>query len=156
MLRRASVADVKAGRVAGGSSHIVVVMLHYPRFLAADLRDEYVRALAPPAELFEEFKALERATGDHDRAFAEVDYERRFWLAKPGLAELERLAAKARAGIDVVLVCQCTADQKCHADLLLLMARRFHGAETGETTAMAAPGAYAAFRARVDAWAADF
>ena len=38
-------------------AHYVVVMRHYPRFLPRVLVQEYIRDLAPHAELFAEFKA---------------------------------------------------------------------------------------------------
>jgi uncharacterized protein YeaO (DUF488 family) len=150
MLRRASVADLKHGNVSRADGLVVVAMVHYPRFLQKELRDEYVRDLAPDPELFRQFKALDRGLGDHDAAFEQVDYEKRFWLSKDGRAQLSRLAALAKER-DVILICQCQVDQRCHCDLVLLMARRLHGAKIE-----ALPFPYDRFMTRLEAWAAEF
>jgi uncharacterized protein YeaO (DUF488 family) len=121
MLRQASVADLRSGAISRKDGHVVVAMRFYPRGLARELRDEYVRALSPDEVLFREFKAVERATGDHERAFTEVDYERRFRLSPEGRKELSRLAAMSRER-DVYLVCQCVVGQACHRELLLRIA----------------------------------
>jgi uncharacterized protein YeaO (DUF488 family) len=122
MLKQASVADLRSGRVTRRDGHVVIVMRHYPRGLPRELRDEYVRALAPDEVLFREFKARARALGDHERAFADVDYERRFRLGAAGLRELERLSELSRTR-DVYLVCQCRVGDSCHRELLLRLAR---------------------------------
>ncbi len=129
MLYRAPVREVKLGRVSRRYGRVVVVMRHYPRFLPKENVDEYCRSLAPELALFTEFKARERALGDHDRAFAEVNYPARFDLVPAGWVDLERLAHESRQR-SVYLICQCELDQRCHADLLLLAARRRFGAET--------------------------
>jgi uncharacterized protein YeaO (DUF488 family) len=130
MLKQASVADLRSGAVTRRDGHVVIVMRHYPRGVARELRDEYVRALAPDEVLFREFKARQRALGDHDRAFAEVSYEQRFRLHDVGLRELGRLCELSRTR-DVYLVCQCRVGEFCHRELLLLTARARHAAETG-------------------------
>lgn len=102
-------------------------MQFYPRFLSKELIDEYRRDLAPEKELFTEFKAKERATKDHNGAFDDVGYEKRFELTPAGHEELARLTALSRER-DVFLICQCQALQKCHADLLLLIAKTLYDA----------------------------
>lgn len=129
MLYRASVQDVKDERISRRRTHLAVVMQYYPRFLAKDRIDEYVRALAPQRGLFTEFKAKDRELKDHNRAFELVQYESRFGLTPEGLSALARLSEVARTK-DVAFLCQCAAVDKCHGDLLLLMARRWHGANT--------------------------
>lgn len=106
-----------------------MVMQYYPRFLGKELGAEYLRVLAPDRELFKEFKEREKQLGDHDRAFLEVRYEERFQLSKEGLAQLKGLSDRARAE-DVFLLCQCPVNQRCHADLLLLIARQCFQAPT--------------------------
>lgn len=130
MLLRAPVQALKAGQVSKRAGHIVIAMRHYPRYTPKDLSHEYVRALAPSEELFSAFQALDRKYKDHNRAFLEVDYERRFRLEGAGERELERLAALARSK-DVYLICQCTYEERCHGDLLLLTARARYGAFVG-------------------------
>jgi uncharacterized protein YeaO (DUF488 family) len=131
MLRRASVSDVENGRVSREKSYLIVVMRFYPRFLKRDLVDEYVRALAPPAELFTEFKAKDRKLANHNQAFYLVKYEDRFDLSAEGR---ERLLEVVNLGKerDVVLICQCRDFDRCHCDLLLLWAReRFSARVSG-------------------------
>jgi uncharacterized protein YeaO (DUF488 family) len=129
MLYRAAVRDVKEGRISRRYSHIVVVMQYYPRFLGKDKVDEYVKALAPDKALFTEFKAKDRETKDHNGAFAAVNYEARFHLNGKGREELARLSELSKTK-DVFLICQCGPSDCCHADLLLILARRWHGAST--------------------------
>ena len=127
MLYRASVLDVKQGRVSTRYGYLVVVMQHYPRFVKKDLIHEYLRVLAPEKGLFTEFKALARQVKDHNRAFAEINYEQRFEISLDGRDELARLGEMA-ASRDVYLICQCASLERCHADLLLLFARLRYGA----------------------------
>src|SRR5688572_2952026 len=123
MLYRASVQDIKDKRVTRRSGYLAVVMQYYPRFLKKEMIDEYVHTLAPDRVLFTEFKERDRALKDHDAAFAGVDYENRFTLTDEGLANLERLS-ELSCERDVILVCQCLPVEKCHADLLLLLAKK--------------------------------
>lgn len=129
MLYRASVQDVKEKRVSRRYTHTVVVMQYYPRFLSKELVDEYARTLAPDRALFTEFKAKDRETKDHNGAFEAVNYEARFGLSAEGVAALSRLC-ELSSGKDVALICQCAAGDRCHADLVLLIARQKFGANT--------------------------
>ncbi|MBI3831817.1 MAG: DUF488 family protein [Planctomycetes bacterium] len=130
MLLQASVEDLKSGAVSRAAAHVVVAMRQYPRGLAKDLRDEYLRELAPEAALFKDFLALKRKLkGDHNYAFHSAGYERRFGLSADGIAALRRLA-ELSGKQDVCLVCQCHEDQRCHHELLLLLARKWWQAET--------------------------
>lgn len=145
MLLRAPVQAVRTGQIGRRGAHIAVVMRRYPRGLGREMVDEYVADLAPAAELFDEFKAREREIGDHDLAFAVVRYEERFEIGPAGLEALQRLGEMATRR-DVYLVCQCTHDQRCHADLLLLTARVKFGAPIG-----ALPFTYPTYEARLKA-----
>jgi uncharacterized protein YeaO (DUF488 family) len=145
MLLRAPVALLKSGGISRRAATIIVAMRFYPRYTPKELCDEYIRALAPDAALFEEFKALDRQLKDHNLAFERVRYEERFELSPQGLDELARIAAIAKAK-DVYLVCQCTHDQRCHCDLLLLTARARFGAPVAQL-----PFAYPVFEARLQA-----
>lgn len=124
MLYRASVKDLKDRRITKRTGHIAVVMQYYPRFVPKEGIDEYLRTLAPDRELFTEFKARARELKDHNRAFAEVEYEKRFQLSGAGKEDLKRLSALSKER-DVFLVCQCASLDRCHADLLLLLARHW-------------------------------
>lgn len=97
-------------------------MQFYPRFLKREMVDEYLHSLAPPRDLFTEFKAKDRELKDHDKAFLAVAYESRFGINEKGILELARLS-EISSGKDVFLLCQCLATEKCHGDLLLLLAK---------------------------------
>lgn len=129
MLYRASVSDIKTGRVSKRYGYLAVVMQYYPRFVKKELIDEYLHDLAPDRELFTEFKEKDRALKDHDRAFREVRYEERFTVGASGADQLKRLSGLAKER-DVYLLCQCGPLEHCHADLLLLLARHWFGART--------------------------
>lgn len=130
MLLQASVEALKAGEVSRESGHIVVAMRQYPRGLIKDARDEYARELSPEPGLFKEFLALKRKLkGDHNYAFHSAGYERKFNLMADAIEHLRRLAELSRAK-DVYLICQCHEDQRCHRELLLMLARKWWQAKT--------------------------
>jgi uncharacterized protein YeaO (DUF488 family) len=129
MLYRASVREVKNGALSRRRSHLAIVMHYYPRFIRKDQVDEYLHSLAPARDLLTEFKDADRTGRDHDAAFHSVNYENRFFISREGAADLKRLGALA-ADKDVFLLCQCLAPERCHADLLLLLARHWFAAPT--------------------------
>src|SRR5438046_1340610 len=125
MLKKGCIADLKSGALTKANGYIVVPMCHYPRGLARKSIDEYVKALAPEKKLLDDFHAeRERLGGNHNAAFLSCDYQRRFTLSSEGISALERLAELSRTR-DVFLVCQCALDQRCHRELLLIMARKW-------------------------------
>jgi len=145
--KRASVSDVKAGRVVGAhgdapGNHVVVAMRVYPRFLPRVLVDEYTPSLSPEPGLFAQYRALKQASGKQNDAFDDVDYEHRFALDDDGLATLTRLAALPSK--DITLVCQCAPTERCHVDLVLLLAAHHTGASLAPL-----PFDYARFRRRL-------
>ena len=144
MLKQASTADLKAGTVTRAAGLVVVAMRTYPRQITRTQRDEYLVDLSPDPQLFRDFKDAERRLGDHDLAFAEVGYERRFQLNSSALSDLARLA-RAAQDRDVFLVCQCAVGQRCHRELLLMCARRGF-----EADAEAPRNAYPEFAARLE------
>lgn len=123
MLRRASVRDIKRDNAFRKKNYTIVVMLYYPRFLSRKYVDEYIHALAPPRELFTEFKKLDRLSHDHEYAFRKSHYERRFQISEEGVDQLARIAEMAKVK-NVCLLCQCATSEACHTDLLLLLARK--------------------------------
>jgi uncharacterized protein YeaO (DUF488 family) len=129
MLRQASVGDLFSGRIQRKDGYIAVVMKHYPRGLRRELRDEYVRILSPPFLLFREFRRYKLSLVDHDEAFEACDYEDHFWIEEEGFDDLKRLAKLSRAQ-DVYLVCQCNVGERCHRELLMMLAQKLYGAET--------------------------
>lgn len=127
MLKQARVEDISKNRITKLHGHIVVVTHYYPRFLKRKLIDEYIKELAPTRELLTEFKETEKTAGDHDEGFEVMNYESKFTLSESGLAELSRITSLA-ATKDVYLVCHCTVGQRCHRELLLMIAKeKFSG-----------------------------
>lgn len=130
MLRQASLSDVRDGTITRARGHLVLTMRQHPRGFERTLRDEYVSDLAPTPAMLKEFLAQKRKLGgDHNYAFHSVGYERRFALSSKGVEALRRLAELAK-GKDVYFICQCEADQRCHRELLLLLARKWYRSET--------------------------
>lgn len=130
MLKKGCVDDIKSGALTKSDGHIVLPMCHYPRGLSKRLIDEYVKALAPDKKLLDDFHAeRERLDGNHNAAFLSCRYQDRFALTLTGVAELERLA-QLSVDENVYFVCQCRLDQRCHRELLLIMARKWWGAKT--------------------------
>ncbi len=130
MLKKGCVDDLKSGALNRANGMIVLPMCHYPRGLSKTLLDEYVKALGPNKTLLDHFHAeRERLGGNHNAAFISSRYQDTFSLSAKGVAELERFA-KLSADRDVYFVCQCHLDQRCHRELLLIMARRWWGAKT--------------------------
>ena len=121
MLKQARVEDVANRRITRLHGLIVVVTHYYPRFLKRMMIDEYIKALAPTRELLTEFKDAEEKVGDHDLAFDSVNYESKFWLEASGFSELKRIAEEAKTR-DVYLVCHCKVGQRCHREILMVMA----------------------------------
>ena len=126
LLRQASVSDLISGRVSRENGYIVISMRRYPRFVNRLLRDEYVIDMSPQQELFEDWLRIKRKTEDHDAAFRLSHYEARFQLNENGLVQLLRLALLSRRK-DVYLICQCHVGQRCHREMLLLLAKKWIG-----------------------------
>src|SRR5437868_3153616 len=130
MLKKACIADLRSGALSKAHGYIAVPMCHYPRGVAKKIIDEYVKALAPDKKLLGDFHAeRERLGGNHNAAFLSCKYQQRFTLSSEGIATLERLAELSRTR-DVFLVCQCALDQRCHRELLLIMAKKWWAAPT--------------------------
>lgn len=122
MLKQGSVADVKAGLIKRPHDYVVVTMRYYPRFFKKELRDEFICVLAPVKELLKDFNDAQKRLKDHNGSFAEVDYENRFDLSKEGMDHLKRLAVLSKQ-TDVYLICICASKERCHREMLLLLAK---------------------------------
>jgi uncharacterized protein YeaO (DUF488 family) len=122
LIKQATVEEISNLRVTKRHGLIVVVTRYYPRFLKRKLINEYDGVLAPSRELLREFKNREEELGgDHDRAFEDVSYESKFNLSEEGFARLREYAALASSQ-DVYFVCHCRLGQRCHRELLLMLA----------------------------------
>lgn len=129
MFKKASVSDLQTGVLTRDAGHIVVAMCHYPRGIAKTLLDEYVKALGPDAKLLAAFLAEKRRLNNHNEAFKSIRYDQRFNISLEGIAHLKRLAGLSELQ-DVFIVCQCKPDQRCHRELILLLAKKWYGART--------------------------
>jgi hypothetical protein len=128
MLKQASLSEVREEKIPRNRSHIVITMRFYPRFLRKELRDEFACDLAPERTLLNDFNKSSKSLGDHNRAFAEVGYLRRFNLSDKALERL-RGYAELSATKDVYFVCICALGEMCHREMLLLMAKKLFGAK---------------------------
>lgn len=129
MLTQASVAQLRSGEVSRKDGYIVVAMCFYPRGLKKDLMDEYRANLAPDRELFAEWKKFEAQSG-HEQAFVLSHYEERFKLSAEGMESLRRLTDTSKKQ-KVYFVCQCQVGERCHREILLLIARKHFQAAIG-------------------------
>lgn len=127
MLRGATLGEIQNQQISAGDGYLVVTSRFYPRFLARSKVDEYYACLAPSKDLLKEFKRESEKVG-HDAAFQAMEYEKKFELTEEGLLELKRLS-ELSTRCDVFLACYCARDQRCHRDLLLLMAEKLYGAK---------------------------
>jgi uncharacterized protein YeaO (DUF488 family) len=130
MLKQASVKDIRTGAVTRRDGYVAITMAFYPRGLKKELRDEYLGSLAPDKALFKDFKRWQAKLG-HEEGFRKSRYLRRFKLSQQALAALERLSALGRKR-DVYLVCQCAVGERCHREILLLLAKKRFGARVDE------------------------
>jgi uncharacterized protein YeaO (DUF488 family) len=128
VLKQGSVADIKRGSLSRSDGYIVVSMRFYPRFLRKELRDEFIVDLAPKKELLHDFNAAAKRLGNHNDAFPEVDYENRFELSMRAFSELQRLA-KLSETRDVYIVCVCKVGDRCHREILMLIANKLFAAK---------------------------
>jgi len=131
MLKQASISQVKNQEFDRDRSHIVITMRFYPRFLKKELRDEFICDLAPVKELLHDFNAAQKKSGDHNSAFADVDYNRRFELTEKGMNHLRRLSEISKEK-DVYIVCICDIGERCHREILLLAAEKLFRCKIGK------------------------
>ena len=106
-----------------------------PRIRIFVMRHRGLDALAPPEDLFREFKdreaALKKSGVDpvdaHNQAWDDVRYEERFgasfWANPAAMKELGDVERLSRSE-DVFLVCYEKPPKKCHRFLLLAYARK--------------------------------
>ncbi len=131
MLDQGSVLQAKQGYFPRDSSHIVITMRFYPRFLKKELRDEFLPDLAPNKELLHDFNEAQKRLANHNAAFPEINYEERFTLNQQALAHLERLSELSHSK-DVYLLCICAPGERCHREILMLAAQHLFGCKIGK------------------------
>jgi uncharacterized protein YeaO (DUF488 family) len=126
VLKQASVGQLRRGEITKKDGYIAVVMCHYPRGLPTGARDAFHSELAPDRPLFAEWKEIEREQG-HARAFIRTRYQHRFVLSGWGFHLLHELAERAKEE-QVFLVCECAVGERCHREMLMLIAKTTFGA----------------------------
>ncbi len=129
MLKQASIAQIRRQEITREDGYIVIAMCLYPRGLKREWRDEFLPQLAPSRDLLADFKSFEKTVG-HDEAFVRSNYYSRFQLGESGGHDLRHVSDLSRTR-DVYLVCQCEMGERCHREILLLMARARFGVEIG-------------------------
>lgn len=130
MLKQASVAQIRSGEISRQSGHIVIAMCGYPRGLKRELRDDFLPELAPTRDLLNDFKKIEKTDG-HEQAFIKSNYYSRFRLSESAGYDLRHVSELARDK-DVYLVCQCEFGERCHREMLMLIARQRFGVAIAE------------------------
>ncbi len=141
-MKQASVQEVREQKISRANAFIIIVMCYHPRGIKAQWRDDFRNILAPDRELFKEWKAFEKTKG-HDQAFELSHYEDRFSLS-PLAMNLLKVYSQWSHEKDVYLVCQCEVGQRCHREMLLLVAKKKYDAAVGEIFL-----SYARFEARI-------
>ena len=132
MLKQGSVGQIRRGELTRKDGYLVIAMRFYPRGLRKDLRDEYQGSLAPDLALFKDFKRWQLKMG-HEQGFEKSNYDELFFLSLSALEELKRLAELSRRR-DVYLVCQCEVGERCHREMLMLLAKKRFGAKIGSVS----------------------
>lgn len=130
MLKQASVAQIKKQEITRDDGYIAITMRGYPRGLKRELRNEFLPNLAPTRDLLEDFKKYEKSDG-HEAAFTKSNYYARFKLSESAGHDLRHLADLAQKQV-VYLVCQCEIGERCHREILMLMAKKKFGTKIGE------------------------
>ena len=131
VLRQATIKQYKNQELPRASSHLVVAMRFYPRFLKKELRDEFLCHLAPEKQLLKEFNEAQKKLNDHNAAFAHVSYNSRFELDENALSDLKRLAELSHDK-EVYLACVCAMKEMCHREILLLTAKKLFKCEIAD------------------------
>lgn len=141
MIYQASVEQFREKSIPRGQALLILAMRHYPRGLKKELSDEFRSILAPSPELFKDWKSFEKKVG-HEEAFKLSHYEERFALSPVGLFLLKKHSEEANKKI--YLACQCKIGERCHREMLLLIAKNKYGATVGPIF-----NTYSAFEKRI-------
>ena len=123
MLHRATVSEVKSGKISKADGFLVVTMRMYPRFLTRQRVHEFRSALAPEKSLFDRYREFKKQTGNQDDAFERARYQQEFELNAEGMQELKAIVEQSSTN-EIYLICQCDRHERCHVDLMLLIAEK--------------------------------
>lgn len=126
MLKQASVDQLRQQTLPREHSWIVIAMRHYPRGVKKEWSNEFRHILAPSEDLLREWKTFEKEFG-HEHAFVASNYEERFELSPTALYLLKKYSEQSHDK-DIYLVCQCDLGERCHREMLLLIAQKKYGA----------------------------
>jgi uncharacterized protein YeaO (DUF488 family) len=133
MLHQVCLEDIRSGKISRKNGHIAVTMHHYPRGVKRELMDEYISLLAPDEDLLKDFLHHKKDLAEsHNAAFETSHYQSRFGLSVRAVTELQRLSEMSKRR-DVYIVCQCESGERCHREMLLLLANKWYGAQIDKT-----------------------
>ncbi len=127
MLNQASVREVRCQEIPRSHALLILTMCYYPRGVRKDWHDGFSSELAPDRELFQDWKQYEKSFG-HDAAFELSRYEERFTLSESALKKLGGYAELSHEK-EIYFVCQCFRGERCHREMLLLLAMVRFGAK---------------------------
>jgi uncharacterized protein YeaO (DUF488 family) len=134
MLKQASVSDLIMDRVSRDKdTYIVITMRRYPRFVNRSYRDEYTAEMSPEPNLHEDWLSAKRKYNDHDGAFARSRYDKRFSISEKGYQLLKHFSEMSKKK-DVYFICSCRVGQRCHREMVLLLAKKWFKAKTDRVT----------------------
>ncbi len=120
--------QIRSGKLTREMGYIVLSMCFYPRGLKKELKDEFRNDLAPTPELLKDFKHWQALEGQ-EAGFKKSHYEERFALSRRAFDYFAWLC-KSSLEKDVYLVCQCELGERCHREILLLIAKQEFNTET--------------------------
>ncbi|MGZ3745497.1 MAG: DUF488 family protein, N3 subclade [Pseudobdellovibrionaceae bacterium] len=143
LIKRASVSEVKNKKISKTLGYLVVTMRIYPRFLSKELVNEYKPSLSPQKDLFQRYRDFKKKNSDQNKSFEMANYQQEFDLSEDARRDLAELVKRSKHQ-DVYMICQCERDERCHVDLMLLIAEKEYGAEIENL-----PFDYLAFRRRL-------
>jgi hypothetical protein len=89
--------------------------------------------MSPEPKLHEDWLTAKRKYDDHNGAFARSRYEKRFSISEKGLELLKRFVEMSKTK-DVYFICSCRVGQRCHREMVLLMAKKWFKAKTDPVT----------------------
>jgi hypothetical protein len=99
--------------------------------------------MSPEQSLHANWLSAKRKYNDHDGAFARTQYEKRFTISEKGFEYLKKFSELSKKK-HVYFVCSCRIGQRCHREMVLMLAKKWFKAKTDKIT-----HCYPEFEARV-------
>jgi hypothetical protein len=89
--------------------------------------------MSPEPKLHEDWLTAKRKYDDHDGAFARSHYDKRFTISEKGYELLKHFSEMSKKK-DVYFICSCRVGQRCHREMVLLLAKKWFKAKTDQVT----------------------